>query len=340
MINIEKMIEQAYKNNKKIKMDEILKLSLNDEDFEIVIDSLKVVGIEVEEPKEEFEENIEIDITDNYVNDYLKQIGKIPLLSAEEEFEIGKKVLEGDQNAQQVLIKSNLRLVVSVAKKYSNIGINFEDLLQEGNLGLIKAVDKYDITKGFKFSTYATWWIRQAITRAISDYSRIIRVPVHANEKINAMKKFEKKFNSEHGRNPSYKEISEALGYTEEKIKEYKKAVQEVLSLDSPIGVEKDLDSTLMDFLADDTNVEELTIKTMSYEKLQEIIETKLTERESKVIILRFGLVDGRQWTLEEVGEVFQITRERIRQIEAKALRKLRIYAKREIEEDVKLNLK
>jgi RNA polymerase primary sigma factor len=194
MINIEKIIEKAYKNNKKIQMEEILKLDLKDEDLEVVIESLKVAGIEIEEEKEEA---IEINISDDAVKDYLKQIGRFPLLTPEEEQEIGKRILNGDEEAKQTLINSNLRLVVSVAKRYVSKGMGFEDLLQEGNVGLIKAVEKFDVEKGFKFSTYATWWIRQAMTRAIADQSRTIRIPVHANEAINSIKRFQNKYSFE-----------------------------------------------------------------------------------------------------------------------------------------------
>ena len=332
MINIEKIIEKAYKNNKKIQMEEILKLDLKDEELEVVIESLKVAGIEIEEEKEE---EIEIKITDDAVKDYLKQIGRFPLLTPEEEQEIGRRILKGDEKAKQELINSNLRLVVSVAKRYASKGMGFEDLLQEGNLGLIKAVDKFDVEKGFKFSTYATWWIRQAMTRAIADQSRTIRIPVHANEAINSIKRFQNKYSFENGVEPTDEEISEALGYTVEKIREYKKAAQDVISLETPVGVAEDQDSTLMEFIADEENIEENVVQKIIFERVHKIVEARLTEREAKVIMYRFGLIDGRVWTLEEVGEVFDVTRERIRQIEAKALRKLRNWAKREAQEDM-----
>ena len=335
MINIEKIIEKAYKNNKKIAMEEILNLGLEDEELEIVIESLKVAGIEVEEEKIEVNiQETDIKVSDDAVKDYLKQISKIKLLNPEEEQEIGKRILKGDDKAKKELINANLRLVVSVAKKYINKGLSFEDLLQEGNVGLMKAVEKFDIEKGFKFSTYATWWIRQSISRAIYEQSRTIRVPVHVNEAINSIRKFENKYVFEHGVTPTYKQISENLGYSVEKVKEYKKASQDVISLESPVGVAEDQESILMDFLSDDIDIEQSVINKMSFERILEITKTRLTERESKVILLRFGLIDGRQRTLEEVGEVFDVTRERIRQIEAKALRKLRNYTKREQLED------
>lgn len=332
MINIEKIIEKAYKNNKKIEMEEILKLDLKDEELEVVIESLKVAGIEIAEEKEE---EIEINITDDAVKDYLKQIGKFPLLSPEEEQEIGRRILKGDEKAKQTLINANLRLVVSVAKRYQSKGMGFEDLLQEGNLGLIKAVDKFDVEKGFKFSTYATWWIRQAMTRAIADQSRTIRIPVHANEAINSMKRFQNKYMFENGIDPTDEEISQALGLSIEKVREYKKVAQDVISLETPVGVGEDQDSTLMEFIADEENIEDNIIKHISFERIHKVIEMRLTEREAKVIMLRFGLIDGRQRTLEEVGAVFNVTRERIRQIEAKALRKLRTWAKREEQEEM-----
>ena len=332
MINVEKIIEKAYKNNKKIEIEEILKLDLKDEELEVVIESLKVAGIEIEEEKEE---EIEINITDDAVKDYLKQIGKFPLLSPEEEQEIGKRILNGDKKAKQTLTNSNLRLVVSVAKRYVSKGMSFEDLLQEGILGLIKAVDKFDVEKGFKFSTYATWWIRQAVTRAIADHSRTIRIPVHANEVINSIKKYETTYETKTGIEPTEQEISESLGYSIEKIREYKRAAQDVISLETPVGVAEDQDSTLMEFIADEENIEENVIQKMSFERIQDVVRVRLTEREAKVIMLRFGLIDGEIKTLEEVGAIFNVTRERIRQIEAKALRKLRNWAKREAQEDM-----
>ena len=211
MINIEKVIEKAYKNNKKIQMEEILKLDLKDEELEVVIESLKVAGIEIEEEKEEVVD-IDIEISDDVVKDYLKQIGNIQLLTPEDEKELGKKILKGDKIAKQKLINTNLRLVVSIAKRYRNRGMSFGDLIQEGNLGLIKAVDKFDIKKGFKFSTYATWWIRQSITRAIADQSRTIRIPVHANEAINSIKRFESSYILKHCLAPTDEEISKTLG--------------------------------------------------------------------------------------------------------------------------------
>lgn len=340
MENVEKIIEKAYKNNKKILIDEILKLGLKDEEFEIVIESLKVAGIKVEEPKESFEEKAEIVVTDSAVKDYLKQIGKIPLLTPKEEVEIAKRVLAGDNEAKRIMIDSNLRLVVSIAKRYINRGTSFEDLIQEGNLGLIKAVEKFDVNKGFKFSTYATWWIRQTITRSVCDHSRTIRIPVYANEVINSIKRFETSFGNEHGREPSIQEISDALGYSLEKIIKCKKAFQDIISLDSPVGIEGDHETFLKDFVADEQNMEESVMKRIGYKKIVEIVKTKLTEREAKVITLRFGLTNVRPKTLEQVGEVLHITRERVRQIEARALRRLSCYVKREIEEDFEINNK
>ena len=323
MEKIEKIIEIAYKNGKRINVEEILKLGLKDDDFEAVIESLKLAGISIEEEKTE---EVEILIGDDTVRAYLKQTGRVPLLSCEEEVEVAKRILTGDKQAKQTLITANLRLVISIAKRYTGKGLPFEDILQEGNLGLMKAVDRFDINKGYKFSTYATWWIRQNIMRAIADQSRTIRIPVHVNESLAAIRKFETRFIVNNGINPTEEEISEALGYSIEKVRNLKKADKEVISLEMPVGVVEDPDSRLMDFIADEEDIEEKIITKLGNEELHQIIEAKLTEREAKVIMLRYGLIDGRPRTLEEIGVVFKLTRERIRQIEAKALRKLKNY--------------
>ena len=323
MENIEKIVETAYKNGKKINVEEILKLGLKDDDFEAVIETLKLAGISIEEEK--IEES-EILVGDDTVRVYLKQMGRVPLLSCEEEVEISKRILTGDKQAKQILITANLRLVISIAKRYTSKGLPFEDILQEGNMGLMKAVDRFDINKGYKFSTYATWWIRQSITRAIADQSRIIRVPVHVNEALTAIRKFETRFIANNGISPTEEEISEALGYSIEKVRNLKKVDQEVISLEMPVGIVEDTDSRLMDFIADEEDLEGKIITKLDNEALHQIIVAKLTEREAKIIMLRYGLLDGRPRTLEEVGVVFKVTRERIRQIEAKALRKLKNY--------------
>ena len=254
---------------------------------------------------------------------YLKEIGKVDLLSAEEEMELAKRIENGDVEARKKLCEANLRLVVSIAKRYVNRGMSFLDLIQEGNLGLLKAVEKFDYTKGFKFSTYATWWIRQAITRAIADQARTIRIPVHMVETINKLRRVQRTLIQDLGRDPTEKEIAEQMGLTEEKVRDIMKISQDPVSLETPIGEEED--SHLGDFIPDDDAIspEEAASNMMLRKQIFEVLET-LTERESKVLILRFGLEDGRPRTLEEVGDIFHVTRERIRQIEAKALRKLR----------------
>ncbi|MFR4406634.1 MAG: RNA polymerase sigma factor RpoD [Anaerovoracaceae bacterium] len=260
---------------------------------------------------------------DDPVRMYLKEIGKVPLLTAQEEIDLAKRMEEGDEYAKQKLCEANLRLVVSIAKKYVGRGMLFLDLIQEGNLGLIKAVDKFDWTKGYKFSTYATWWIRQAITRSIADQARTIRIPVHMVETINKLIRVSRQLLQEEGREPTPDEIAEEMGISVEKVREILKIAQEPVSLETPIGEEED--SHLGDFIPDDDvpAPAEAAAFSMLKEQLVDVLGT-LTEREQKVLKLRFGLEDGRARTLEEVGRKFDVTRERIRQIEAKALRKLR----------------
>ena len=260
---------------------------------------------------------------DDPVKMYLKDIGKVPLLTSEEEAELAKRMLEGDEQAKQKLSEANLRLVVSIAKRYVGRGMLFLDLIQEGNLGLMKAVEKFDYTKGFKFSTYATWWIRQAITRAIADQARTIRIPVHMVETINRQVRAQRQLLQELGREPTPEEIADFMGITPEKVVEIQKIAQDPVSLETPIGEEED--SHLVDFIEDTkaTPPSDVAAQTMLREQLIAALH-KLTPREEKVIRLRYGLDDGKQRTLEEVGKEFNVTRERIRQIEAKALRKLR----------------
>ena len=281
-----------------------------------------------DEPTEEELENIEMAVPDGVsiedpVRMYLKEIGNVPLLTAEEEKELAMKMEAGDMEAKKRLAEANLRLVVSIAKRYVGRGMLFLDLIQEGNLGLIKAVEKFDYRKGYKFSTYATWWIRQAITRAIADQARTIRIPVHMVETINKLIRVQRQLLQELGREPYPEEIAEKMGLPVERVREIQKISQEPVSLETPIGEEED--SHLGDFIQDD-NVPvpaEAAAFTLLKEQLVEVLGT-LTEREQKVLCLRFGLEDGRARTLEEVGKEFDVTRERIRQIEAKALRKLR----------------
>lgn len=261
--------------------------------------------------------------TQDPVKMYLKDIGKVPLLSAEEEIELAKRMEAGDEMAKKKLAESNLRLVVSIAKRYVGRGMLFLDLIQEGNLGLLKAVEKFDYRKGYKFSTYATWWIRQAITRAIADQARTIRIPVHMVETINKVTRVSRDLLQKLGREPLPEEVGEVMGLPKERVQEIMKIAQEPVSLETPIGEEED--SHLGDFIQDESipTPVEATNQTLLHEQLDEVVST-LTEREQRVIKLRFGWDDGRPRTLEEVGKEFNVTRERIRQIEAKALRKLR----------------
>ena len=318
-------------------------MPLEEEQFERVLDALERSNVDVlritevddigEEPLLLSDEDIDVENLDltipegisieDPVRMYLKEIGKVPLLSAEEEIELAQKMEVGDQDAKKRLAEANLRLVVSIAKRYVGRGMLFLDLIQEGNLGLIKAVEKFDYRKGYKFSTYATWWIRQAITRAIADQARTIRIPVHMVETINKLIRVSRQLLQELGREPSPEEISEEMDMPVDRVREILKISQEPVSLETPIGEEED--SHLGDFIQDD-NVpvpSDAAAFTLLKEQLVEVLGT-LTEREQKVLRLRFGLDDGRARTLEEVGKEFNVTRERIRQIEAKALRKLR----------------
>lgn len=293
-----------------------------DTDDDVDIDNM------IAEEEEVDMENIDLSVPEGVsiedpVRMYLKEIGKVPLLSAEREIELAKRMEEGDEDAKKELAEANLRLVVSIAKRYVGRGMLFLDLIQEGNLGLIKAVEKFDYHKGYKFSTYATWWIRQAITRAIADQARTIRIPVHMVETINKLIRVSRQLLQELGREPTPEEIAAKLDMPVERVREILKISQEPVSLETPIGEEED--SHLGDFIQDD-NVPvpaEAAAQTLLKEQLDEVLDT-LTEREQKVLRLRFGMNDGRARTLEEVGKEFDVTRERIRQIEAKALRKLR----------------
>ena len=320
-------------------------MQLNEEQFDKLlelleqsgVDVLRITGDEDDIPDEEIllseedevdMENIDLSVPDGIsiedpVRMYLKEIGKVPLLSADEEIELAQRMEEGDEDAKKRLAEANLRLVVSIAKRYVGRGMLFLDLIQEGNLGLIKAVEKFDYRKGYKFSTYATWWIRQAITRAIADQARTIRIPVHMVETINKLIRVSRQLLQELGREPTPEEIAEEMNMPVERVREILKISQEPVSLETPIGEEED--SHLGDFIQDD-NVPvpaDAAAFSLLKEQLNEVLGT-LTEREQKVLRLRFGLDDGRARTLEEVGKEFNVTRERIRQIEAKALRKLR----------------
>ena len=296
---------------------------LRDDDFEEepdVEDLKEVENLKLDEITDTSYEGINVD---DPVRMYLREIGRIPLLTYEQELDLAKRILEDDEEAKQKLAESNLRLVVSIAKKYVGRGMLFLDLIQEGNMGLIKAVEKFDYTKGFKFSTYATWWIRQAITRAIADQARTIRIPVHMVETINKLIRTSRHLLQQLGREPSVEEIAEEMEIPVEKVMEIQKIAQDPVSLETPIGEEDD--SHLGDFIQDDDSPapQDSAAYTLLKEQLEEVMNT-LTPREAKVLKLRFGLEDGKARTLEEVGRQFQVTRERIRQIEAKALRKLR----------------
>ncbi|MDD5823634.1 MAG: RNA polymerase sigma factor RpoD [Firmicutes bacterium] len=298
---------------------------LNDEDEDTSEEDERNSGVIIKDSGEiEINETGSKNIpTDDPVRMYFKEIGKVPLLTADEERELAIRIEQGDEEAKKKLCESNLRLVVSIARRYLNRGLSFLDLIQEGNLGLIKAVEKFDYTKGYKFSTYATWWIRQAITRSIADQARTIRIPVHMVETINKLIRISRQLLQEYGREPTSEEIAKEMGITVEKVREIKKISQDPVSLETPIGEEED--SHLGDFIPDEDipSPVDAAAYSMLQKQLREVLDT-LSEREKKVLILRFGLDDGRPRTLEEVGKEFNVTRERIRQIEAKALRKLR----------------
>ncbi len=320
-------------------LDAIGEIDFEPEQLEKLYDSLESQGIEIVEELEDVKlDDLSFEITggkdgsvdyvesiaiDDPVKVYLKEIGRVPLLSPDEEIELAIKIKNGDVSAKKRLSEANLRLVVSIAKRYLGRGMQFLDLIQEGNLGLIKAVEKFDYTKGFKFSTYATWWIRQAITRAIADQARTIRIPVHMVETINKVKKVSSQLLHQNGHEPSAEEIAEELAMPVEKVREIMRVAQEPVSLETPIGEEED--SHLGDFIPDNDAPApaDAASHTLLREQLSDVLDT-LTPREEKVLRLRFGLEDGRSRTLEEVGKEFNVTRERIRQIEAKALRKLR----------------
>ena len=327
--------------------DELEKLELSQNQVNMIYDDLRVAGVELEEDfnldaideiksLEEDVQSLPIDpedmeallqsegvTIDDPVKVYLHEIGRVPLLSTDDESDLAQRIIDGDKEAKRILNEANLRLVVSIAKRYVGRGLLFLDLIQEGNLGLIKAVEKFDSNKGYKFSTYATWWIRQAITRAIADQARTIRIPVHMVETINRLSKAERTLVQELGRQPQADEIAEELNMPIDKVREIMKVAQEPVSLESPVGEEED--SHLGDFIADDEipAPQDVASQTLLKEELAEVLKT-LSDREARVLRLRFGLDDGRTRTLEEVGREFRVTRERIRQIEAKALRKLR----------------
>ena len=338
---VQKIIEKA-KDSGKITYGELATEldDTNPEEIDKVFDAFEDLGVDLnddlDEPDIEDLENVEeikledMDVTniegvsvDDPVRMYLREIGKIPLLTYEEEAELAQRIIDGDEEAKQKLAESNLRLVVSIAKKYVGRGMLFLDLIQEGNMGLIKAVEKFDYNKGFKFSTYETWWIRQAITRAIADQARTIRIPVHMVETINKLIRTSRQLLQQNGREPTPEEIAKEMEISVEKVMEIQKIAQDPVSLETPIGEEDD--SHLGDFIQDEDSPapQDSAAHTLLREQLEEVMDT-LTPREAMVLKLRFGLEDGKARTLEEVGKQFDVTRERIRQIEAKALRKLR----------------
>lgn len=327
MDNIGRLIENRGIEINPIVDESLLKVM---ETGNLTVDADDIEPIDDELEKEE-EENVDLDAvdllegigTEDPVRMYLKEIGTVPLLTAEEEYSLAMRKAEGDEDAKQRLIEANLRLVVSIAKRYTGRGMSFLDLVQEGNLGLIKGVEKFDPEKGFKLSTYATWWIRQSVTRALADQARTIRVPVHMVETINKMSKMQRKLTLDLGYEPSVKELAEHLDMTEEKVQEIMQIAREPASLETPIGEEDD--SNLGDFVPDNRIVSpEGNVETVMLREHIQTLLGDLKDRERQVIILRFGLEDGHPRTLEEVGKAFSVTRERIRQIEAKALRKLR----------------
>ncbi len=339
------LVELGKKNNNILTFEQLAEalkgLDIDNDSLDDLYNTLMENGIEVvaeesggaDGPKMDDKEEENLVLTDEEItkdiniNDpvrmYLKEIGRISLLSTEEELELSVKIANGDESAKNILAESNLRLVVSIAKRYVGRGLLFLDLIQEGNIGLMKAVEKFDYGKGYKFSTYATWWIRQAITRALADQARTIRVPVHMVETINKMARVQRQMTLELNREPSEEELAEKMGITVEKVREVMKISQDPVSLDTPIGEEDD--SHLGDFIKDERSMspEEYATNEILKEEIKNVLMT-LQEREQEVLELRFGLVDGTSHTLEEVGKKFNVTRERIRQIEAKALRKLR----------------
>ena len=328
-------IDDVYEKIMNMGIEIESEMEIRNDDTDIEPDEAELLNLDVDDLEHDDDMVIEdgsVDLeaslpkgitVDDPVRMYLKEIGKVPLLSADEEIELAKKMEKGDEEAKKKLCEANLRLVVSIAKRYVGRGMLFLDLIQEGNLGLIKAVDKFDWRKGYKFSTYATWWIRQAITRSIADQARTIRIPVHMVETINKLIRVSRQLLQEYGREPSPEEIAAEMDISEEKVREILKIAQEPVSLETPIGEEED--SHLGDFIPDEEvpAPAEAAAFSMLKEQLVEVLDT-LTEREQKVLKLRFGLEDGRARTLEEVGKQFDVTRERIRQIEATALRKLR----------------
>ena len=342
--NLTELVNLMIQENKKkgsisneVLCDNLYKVGAEPHQIDVVFKMIEDAGIQIyneyEREKDLYEQLLKEIKMDDPVKMYLKDIGRVPLLGPEEEIELARRMMEGDEDAKQRLSEANLRLVVSIAKRYVGRGMLFLDLIQEGNLGLMKAVEKFDYTKGFKFSTYATWWIRQAITRAIADQARTIRIPVHMVETIHRQTRVARMLLQELGRDPTPAEIAKEMGVSEERVCEIQKIAQDPVSLETPIGEEED--SHLGDFLEDETaaSPSDSVAFAMLKEQLLSVLDT-LTPREEKVLRLRYGIDDGRSRTLEEVGKEFNVTRERIRQIEAKALRKLRQPSRRKYLKD------
>lgn len=340
--NICNNIFETFKKDKVVEKEILEKIDVNQNTMYLINAYLKINKYEIldlnqieedEEDEEELYESIDDKLSEDMVSEYLKSIGYIKMLTPEEEKEMFIKYGNGDEKAKDILIESNLRLVVSIAKRYVGRGIQFLDLIQEGNIGLIKAVEKFKVEKGYKLSTYATWWIRQAITRSLADQERAIRIPVHMVEKINKYKKFYGQYRRENGKDPSDEEMANLLGVEKIKILEFKKLMEDIVSLDSPIG--EDDDSYLVDFITNDNDLkpDDEAENQLLKESIDELLKS-LTEREENILRLRFGFDDGIPKTLEEIGKKYNVTRERIRQIELKALKLLRKPEKRKIIKD------
>ena len=324
MTFIDKIINKAKQNNNEIEMSEILQLDLKDEDFATLIYTLEESKITIKEVNQEKTEEF---FSEDSVNSYFYEISGVSLLNPEEEKKLFEQYALGDESAKQKIIEANLRLVVSVVKRYQNSSVSFLDLIQEGNIGLIKAVEKYDITKGCKFSTYAIFWIKQGIFRYISDHSRTIRIPVHMSELIRKIKLAEKKYLQENGVHLTTKQIAEKFNLEDSEVEYIRYISQDLVSLNS--NLTENNDTPIVDTVSDEENLEEEAISKIDSENLYKLMSEVLSERESKVLVLRYGLGLKRTFTLEEIGKIYDITRERIRQIEVKALRKLRFSIKR-----------
>lgn len=324
MINIESVIEKAYKNNNKISIDSINDFDLSVEEYETLLEALKQAGIEIEEYNETKEDEFDVnsaDYVDDSVRMYMKEMGQIKLLTREEEQELGYKIAAGSESAKKQLVEHNLRLVVSIAKKYAGRGLDFLDLIQEGNVGLTKAAEKFDVNKGNKFSTYAIWWIRQSLNSAIADQGKTIRNPIHINEKINKMRRIESDYYLKTQSVPTDKELGDELGITEKEVRLLKRSAQEMISLDVPIN--EDNETLLKDILIASDITEDRVVSNINFRVMLKLMKKILNKREYGILLMRSGIYTGTKMTLEEVSSVYKVTRERVRQIEAKAKRKM-----------------